>query len=439
MRDYRKIIAEMINNGKTVALYCHGIYCSHTLCYLDKFYGVRPAVVIDNDTRKKGFAEFGVPVMSFAEARERFDDLNYFICSNDFKYAIIGNLLENGVSPVKIINYCPVEKKDSCFYISNQINLFYTYGKGAFSSCNLDNCHSGFDQITDIQGNDDLGQKIDEYKNDYANGRVTECDNCELKFRQYVRTDGKFDVARAIQTGWSDCSFHCVFCSSKTKKLNTKCGCQESEFDRSDYEKYLRKFFSLNRLDENPILRIVLSERYFNDRLQAFCSIAQEFGVDTLIYDIFSGFSAYSEALANILAEGKGIIIWSLDAGTRETFKKIKQVDAFDKVVENANKYISKSVFGAKFICAKYLIVKGINDNKQEFDCFLHLVKGLGVENISLDWDFAVEPAVNDVRFIQECYNSMVTYGMRLQYKNINKVISESLNMNYLLKLEAKS
>ena len=62
MKNYHEILTEKIKCGENVAFYCYGILATHMLLYLEKFYKVLPAVVIDNDPRKTGTAEFGVPV-----------------------------------------------------------------------------------------------------------------------------------------------------------------------------------------------------------------------------------------------------------------------------------------------------------------------------------------------------------------------------------------
>ena len=61
--------------------------------------------------------------MPFAEARGQFDNLQYFICSDDYKYTIIGEMLEKGVLPEQIINYVPVEKRRTCLYFRSRLML----------------------------------------------------------------------------------------------------------------------------------------------------------------------------------------------------------------------------------------------------------------------------------------------------------------------------
>jgi hypothetical protein len=58
----------------------------------------------------------------------------------------------------------------------------------------------------------------------------------------------------------------------------------------------------------------------------------------------------------------------SLDAGTRETFAKIKGLDLFDKVCDNLVRYSSKGP-----VRLKYIILPGLNDNEADIDGFVAL------------------------------------------------------------------
>ena len=74
-------------------------------------------------------------------------------------------------------------------------------------------------------------------------------------------------------------------------------------------------------------------------------------------------------------------IITSIDAGTRETFKKIKRNDMFDKVMENLRKY---PVNKTKLIL-KYLILEGVNDNETDIDRFYEIAKEAGAVIMLID------------------------------------------------------
>jgi hypothetical protein len=443
MKDFKKIIAGKIKNGENVALYCYGIYASHLICYLEKFYGVKPAVVIDNDLRKKGLAEFDIPVMPFDEAKGKYDGLNYYICSDDFKFAIIGDMLEKGVKPENILNYVPVEKKRTCLYFQNRLLLLLGTGEDGtqlLSHCHYDGIKSNFFISRVPIGNgsyESLEQIIDKDCLDFENENVDACKNCAQNRVQYAiagTQTKKYKQVNFFQEHCGDCVFHCDYCCvGGNKRSNSNC-----KFNSLDsYAKYCSKAFSLGRIEDDFSYGISVSERDFDKKVEVAVKSLKHANLNPMIYNVFSVFSAYSENLAELLRNGLTVVVWSLDAGTRETFKKIKQVDVFDRVIENAKKYIAQDAFGGNFIVAKYLIVKGMNDNDKEYDAYLDLVKNLGLKYVSLDFDFNLQADESDIRFIQKCYEKIIKNRLLLTYKNTNGVIPKALNMNYLLNLES--
>jgi len=98
---------------------------------------------------------------------------------------------------------------------------------------------------------------------------------------------------------------------------------------------------------------------------------------------LISNYSIYNEKFATLLENGRvKRSTTSLDAGTRETFQKIKQVDRFDKVVENLKRYpLDKTRFSIK-----YIFLEGINDNETDIDGFYEIAKEIG-GNITLSAD----------------------------------------------------
>ncbi len=64
----------------------------------------------------------------------------------------------------------------------------------------------------------------------------------------------------------------------------------------------------------------------------------------------------------------------SLDCGTRETFAKIKNIDAFDAVIANLNRIKENTNLSIEL---KYIIIKDVNDNIEEVKSFLNTAKTL--------------------------------------------------------------
>jgi molybdenum cofactor biosynthesis enzyme MoaA len=70
----------------------------------------------------------------------------------------------------------------------------------------------------------------------------------------------------------------------------------------------------------------------------------------------------------------------SIDAGCRETYKRIKTVDKFDDLVENLKKYVKLPIL----LRLKYILVRGYNDNREELEKYINLMKETGITNSEL-------------------------------------------------------
>lgn len=103
--------------------------------------------------------------------------------------------------------------------------------------------------------------------------------------------------------------------------------------------------------------------------------------------DIATSGIKYSKAIENAFINSKLNMLLSLDCGSKETYKKIKGVDAFDTVVSNLKSYTDKTDLAKKNITLKYIIVDELNDNIEEMTKFFDIVKMLGIKNVRLDVD----------------------------------------------------
>lgn len=438
MRDLKQVLADKIKQQESVALYCYGILASHMLCSLEKFYGVLPAVIIDNDPRKRGTAEFGVPVMPFAEARERFEDLRYFICSDDFKYSVIADLLEKGVRPEEIVNYVPVEKRRTCLYFYNRLLLVQGREDGPhlISHCNMDSFKTQ-SAITTFPWKDghheDVGRLLDRSFADFERGEMKGCQNCVMDREQWMVSRDyprHYKSVSFYQRGCSDCLSRCIYCCSggncdKTTAVPMR--------NPEDFAEFAFSVLSLGRVDDDFTCAIDVSERDHDRKVGAAVGALERAGLVPLVYKINSCLLAYEDHLADLMRRGMVYVIWSLDAGTRETYRKIKQIDAFDRAVETVRRYLAEDAFGGRFIVAKYLIVKGINDNAAEFDSYLRLIRELKLRFASLSFDYNAQADNRDLAFIRECYRKLADAGIQLTYKNDSAVVAKALHMNSIL------
>ncbi len=131
----------------------------------------------------------------------------------------------------------------------------------------------------------------------------------------------------------------------------------------------------------------------------------------------------YIPILEKIGNNGKSHICISLDAGTKETFQKIKNIDAFDRVIENIKTLRKNS---QAQISLKYIIIKDVNDNMEELEKFLNIVKEIGNVNPAyLEIDYNNTLLSQGIRFnIPEHYYEMFDYAEKFCKEN---------NINYRL------
>ncbi len=119
----------------------------------------------------------------------------------------------------------------------------------------------------------------------------------------------------------------------------------------------------------------------------------------------------YSPAIAEGIETGQLSVVVSIDSATRDTYKKIKQIDAFKTVCDNLKRY-SKSQKRAFNVISKYIIIPGINDTKEEIDKWLQfnrenkiLVLIIDIENSWLNKyrnDKPDERIIDLIRYVQQ-------------------------------------
>ena len=121
----------------------------------------------------------------------------------------------------------------------------------------------------------------------------------------------------------------------------------------------------------------------------------------------------------------------SIDAGTRETYKKIKTVDKFDDLVENLKKYAKLPIL----LRLKYILVRGVNDTEEELTAYINLMKEVGINNAELMIDQC------DEEFLQGNEFKIPDYYYDLFKFFINKCEEENIEANvweYIKEILAK-
>lgn len=158
----------------------------------------------------------------------------------------------------------------------------------------------------------------------------------------------------------------------------------------------------------------------------------------------------YSQKVADALKANKGSVVISIDSATKETYKSIKQVDAFDLVCESIKRYSLASVDN---VIVKYVIIPGYNDTLDEVNKFFELMNLFGVKKVAVDIELQyarkhenkyVSPHVyllyDYFEYIAKKYNiELLTYSFLiyvLRNRTISKArfLSNKFLFNFVLK-----
>ena len=110
---------------------------------------------------------------------------------------------------------------------------------------------------------------------------------------------------------------------------------------------------------------------------------------------LFSNATKYNSLIARYLEDGKlTTLITSTDAGTKETFKKIRGVNAFDKVFNNIKKY---HIAAGRGTIIKYVFTDG-NSSLEEIKKFLEQINKYDLNkcHFQLSSDFKAQDLSNE-------------------------------------------
>lgn len=253
----------------------------------------------------------------------------------------------------------------------------------AFFSRNIECCcissHEGGGQIECIP--DYFGEKIDwekffaqrrKIRDLHKSGEIySKCKGCYyLEERDW---DDEDYFCEMLIGHWSHCNCNCIYCYT----------------DEDKYYYNTREFYKVlpvikDMLNRNLIRNggeitfgggepTILEE--FEDLLEAFLS----HGINNI--RIHSSGIKFSPAIFKGLSEGKVTAIISIDSATPETYKRIKNINAFSKVRENIGKYAKSG--GALY--SKFVLLPGFNDTLDEIKMWLKDCQELGVKRIAFD------------------------------------------------------
>jgi pyruvate-formate lyase-activating enzyme len=361
-----------------------------------KSAGKVPDIFADGNSKKWGSSLDGVLIVSLDEAIE---DDDYMI------YIAVRPALYNAVH-----KFLTVDKKIPKEKIDFADEVYYGYGCeqiGTYLRTNED--HLSFCCVTkyriripytentalDFENHRKTTEKLID---DLKNGRPTKCDNCSALKMGFLNCNPKVETV-VINSVFSEnkCNFKCCYCKSYEVINN-------NPFNRS----VVKQMEELEKLMKGQPLNIYIAsgEISISSFKKPIIEIAKR---NKWWLAVLTNASVYIKELEEISSHASLCV--SLDAGTAETFAKVKGVDCFGKVCENLQKYYDHGII----IDLKYILLEGINDNETDITGFIELAEKLKTKVvISFDTTRA------NTFLSDEMLNTVLLFTEKLKQRNLS-------------------
>jgi len=222
-----------------------------------------------------------------------------------------------------------------------------------------------------------------EIKEMHKNGQTYhKCEGClYLESKDWEDESDRFDFFNLDY--WTRCNCNCIYCHTHNRKsyYNSRI--------TYDFLPILKDMVSKGLLMENGDVSFGGGEVTL---LKEFEECMQIFLDHNYFIRVHSGCIDFSPMIAKGLEMGKVDLIVSVDAGTKEMHERIKEVKTYDSVWKNISEY-ARVQATPDLVKAKYIIIPGVNDTKEEIDKFTDkcLEEGVGymLQEIESQWFYS--------------------------------------------------
>ncbi|MCL2015555.1 MAG: radical SAM protein [Defluviitaleaceae bacterium] len=336
-------------------------------CVRDKF--------LHHHINKKYLGKY--EVTSLDNAINRFPDAEIHLAYTDITTAInvanqIVKKFAKKISP-KNIHFlaAEVEYRKSCSATGKSL----AYEKERVGTCTTTLVKRPFSNIQEHSAHevvDIWNDLVTDLINNQRQGNPLPCDKCTLYKQGFYSKNADLSTVYFLQSLPKDtCNFNCIYCAPTNNKVWRKL----RDAEGATTNDVIKQFAKIPQLANNEKFTIhlangePLANRHANEIFSTILNTKWQL-------EIVSNSGIYNENFANLMEMGRvKFFNTSLDAGTKETFLKIKRVDRFDKVLENLRRLpLQKTNF-----MLKYVFLEGINDNETDIKAFYEICKELNV------------------------------------------------------------
>ena len=220
---------------------------------------------------------------------------------------------------------------------------------------------------------------------------------------------------------FKQCDCSCIYCCEQYLSQR-KIVLKSKKSDYYDLLPIIKELYKHNMIDkENTDVHFQGGNVSVLDEFEDLVNIFMTNGVKRI--EIATNGIKYLPIVEQICTKTFVDINISIDAGTRETYKKIKTVDKFDDLIENLKKYVKLPLL----LRLKYILVRGVNDTKEEIENYINLMKEIGITNSELMIDQCDNEFLSngEFRIPQYYYELFDFYKKKCQENNIEPHIWE--------------
>lgn len=307
--------------------------------------------------------------------------------------------------------YFKKEKYLNCYFMKHSLHFFHdsisaccTNVSGPVFYPNYKSGNVDWNYIFNVRK-----KYISKINSIFSKEEIPECCNGCYEINSQIQSKkvDKFEniVTRLYFHNNMSCNAKCIYCTYK-------------HIDRGYRYKVLPLINSLlenNLLSKDAVVYMSGGEITIYPEFDEMMDKLQKY-LNSKIEILTSGIK-YCKSIENAFVSNKCKLIISLDSGTRETYKKIKQVDCFDTVVSNLQKYSNASENVRDNVILKYILIDNYNDNKDEIRAFIDLVLLLKIKNVRLDIDYEKYKLTENIK-VPDYYFELISFFNNLAQEN---------------------
>lgn len=341
-----------------------------------------PICICDASEQKQGTKyTFGgqgdCDIVSLNHVKEEYSDYELWLTLAEHNIVDVYKCLteKEGVSARRIRFFGGLEYRLGCFNLQNYIYI---------SSDNVKTCahypytrHFMFEpgQVLSEKDVIDKLEQLETWRREtikkLQNGEKTSCHGCSALHWGFFTKEPHVEILGVGPNfkGGTKCNCDCFYCNQNAV-IRTK---SDQELSNYDIHRISAEYY--DTLDTTILAD---GEPTILPKIDEICDLTME---RNWSIQLNTNAILYKEKLADAIASNpRSFMAVALDSGSRETYKKIKRVDTYDRVIENLYKYKDKGCN----IFLKYILIPEYNDNIDEIIKFLDICNELKVKHVTL-------------------------------------------------------